>query len=241
MTRTDIDTETRVILVSGGRRGIGAVAAERLIARGWRVSLGLRHGERPQWAAGIPDDRLHCMPYDAHDPMAETAWVAAAMARFGRIDALLASAGVSAGKGVLDASDDEIRDMMEVNVLAPRRLAQAAWQPLSACGRGRIVIMGSLSGKRVKSAASGSYALSKFAATALTHALRQEGHAAGIRATVICPGFVATDMARALTTMDPALMTRPEDIAKMIELVLDLPNEAVLAELAVNCTLEPSF
>lgn len=231
----------RTILISGARRGIGAVAAQLLLAQGWNVSLGLRDGAPPDWAAGWPAERLHCAPYDAHDPQAEAAWVRSALACFGRIDAILASAGISAGKGVLDVSDDEIRDMMEVNVLAPRRLAQAAWQALAASGSGRIIIMGSLSGKRVKSAASGSYAMSKYAAVALTHALRHEGYAQGIRATVICPGFVATDMARALTSMDPAKMTQAEDIARMIAMLLDLPNEAVVAELAVNCTLEPQF
>lgn len=233
--------QDRVILISGGRRGIGAMAAQLLLSQGWRVSLGLRGGERPDWAQDFGAGQLYCASYDAQDPAAESAWVDSTLAQFGRIDAVLASAGVSAGKAVLAASDDEIREMMEINVLAPRRLAAAAWQALSDTGRGRIIIMGSLSGKRVKSAASGSYALSKFAAVALTHALRHEGYAKGIRATVICPGFVATDMARALTAMDPAQMTQPEDIARMIAMVLDLPNEAVLAELAVNCTLEPSF
>ncbi|MCL7466059.1 SDR family NAD(P)-dependent oxidoreductase [Phaeovulum sp. NW3] len=231
----------RVVLISGGRRGIGAATARALLAQGWQVSLGLRDGALPDWAEGFPADRLHAAAYDAQEPGSEVAWVTAALDRFGRIDALVASAGISAGKGVLAASDAEIRDLMEVNVLAPRRLAKAAWDALGDCGRGRIVLLGSLSGKRVKSAASGSYALSKFAVVALGHALRQEGFSRGIRATVVCPGFVATDMARSLSQMDPEQMTQPADIARMIALLLDLPNEAVVAELAVNCTLEPSF
>src|SRR5690606_41521504 len=84
-------------------------------------------------------------------------------------------------------------------VHAPRRLAKAAWEALAASGRGRVIILASLSGKRVKSAAAGSYSLSKFAAVALAHALRHAGFDKGIRATAVCPGFVATDMARALT------------------------------------------
>lgn len=234
-------SEPRIALISGGRRGIGAVTAQRLLAEGWKVSLGLRGGVRPDWALGIPPQQLQCVSYEAMDADGEGAWVAEALAEFGRVDAVIASAGISAGKGVLAVTDDEIREMMEVNVLAPRRLAKAAWEALAASGRGRIVILGSLSGKRVKSAASGSYALSKFAAVALSHSLRQEGYELGIRSTVICPGFVATDMAKSLTSMDPGKMTQPEDIARMIAMVLDLPNEAVVAELSVNCVLEPSF
>lgn len=71
--------------------------------------------------------------------------------------------------------------------------------------------------------------------------LAPEGFALGIHSTVICPGFVATDMAKSLTAMDPNQMTQPEDITRMIAMLLDLPNEAVVSELAVNCTLEPSF
>lgn len=48
-------------------------------------------------------------------------------------------------------------------------------------------------------------------------------------------------MAKSLTAMDPNQMTQPEDITRMIAMLLDLPNEAVVSELAVNCTLEPSF
>lgn len=166
-------SDTRTVLISGGRRGIGAVTAQLLLAQGWRVSLGLRGGLRPEWAADIPEDRLHCTDHKATDPEGEAAWVASALAAFGRVDAVIASAGISTGKGLLAVSDDEIRQMMEINILAPRRLALAAWQALSASGRGRIVLIGSLSGTRVKSAASGSYALSKFAAVALNHSLRQ--------------------------------------------------------------------
>lgn len=234
-------SEQRVVLISGGARGIGASAAKLLLSQGWRVSLGLRGASLPDWAADCDANLIHHAPYDARDPLAEAKWTASALAHFGRIDAVIASAGISAGKSALEAEDEEIRQMMEVNVLAPRRLAKASWQALAQSGHGRIVILGSLSGKRVKSAASGSYALSKFAAVALSHALRQEGYSLGIRSTVICPGFVATDMARSLTSMSDQAMTQPEDIARMIAMILNLPNEAVVAELLVNCTLEPSF
>ncbi|MBS7699910.1 MULTISPECIES: SDR family NAD(P)-dependent oxidoreductase [unclassified Chelatococcus] len=231
----------RVALISGARRGIGAAIGQKLLADGWNLSLGLRGDAVPDWAATAGDGRVHHQAYEATDPAGEAAWVEGAMAAYGRIDAVVASAGISAGKSVLAADDDEIRQMMEINVLAPRRLVKACWPALSACGQGRVIILASLSGKRVKSAVSGSYALSKFAAVALSHAIRQEGFDLGIRATAICPGFVATEMAFSLTAMAPEKMTKPEDIARITALLLDLPNEAVVAELAVNCTLEPSF
>jgi len=144
-------------------------------------------------------------------------------------------------RNVIEAEDDDIRQMMEVNVMAPRRLAKAAWSSLGNSGRGRIIILASLSGKRVKSSRAGSYAMSKFAAVALAHALRHEGFAQGIRTTAICPGFVATDMAREVSDRDEKTMTDPRDLARIIAMLLDLPNEASVAEFAVNCQLEESF
>jgi len=131
--------------------------------------------------------------------------------------------------------------MLSVNVKAPRRLAKAAWTPLCESGRGRVVILASLSGKRVKSATAGSYSLSKYAAVALAHAIRQAGFDRGVRATAICPGFVATDMAAALTDLPADQLTQPADLARIIAMLLSLPNEASVAEFAVNCQLEEFF
>lgn len=234
-------TAGRVALISGANRGIGAAVGRRLLDEGWAVSLGVRGGALPDWAADADGARVQAVAYDATDPAAEARWAAAANDRFGRIDAIVANAGVMIPKTVIEADDDDIRALMEVNVLAPRRLAQAAWRALAAGGRGRVVILASLSGKRVKSARSGSYSLSKFAAVALAHALRHEGFAHGIRATAVCPGFVATDMALAITDRPAEQMTDPRDLARIVAMILDLPNEASVAEFAVNCQLEECF
>ncbi|HEY0275978.1 MAG TPA: SDR family NAD(P)-dependent oxidoreductase, partial [Paenirhodobacter sp.] len=96
-------------------------------------------------------------------------------------------------------------------------------------------------GKRVKSARSGAYSMSKFAAVGLAHGLRHAGFDKGIRATAVCPGFVATDMALALSERPADQMTSPQDLARVIALLIDLPNEASVAEFCVNCQLEEQF
>jgi len=231
---------SRVALISGAGRGIGAAVARRLFEGGWAVSLGMRQPALPDWAAADPD-RVQLFSYEAEDPASPVAWAGAAAERFGRIDAVIANAGISIPKTVIDIADDEMARLLEINVMAPRRLAAAAWEELSVSGRGRVIVLGSLSGKRVKSAASGAYSVSKFAAVGLAHALRHAGFARGIRATAVCPGFVATDMAMALSDRDPSLMTAPADLARVIEMLIDLPNEASVAEFCVNCQLEESF
>jgi NAD(P)-dependent dehydrogenase (short-subunit alcohol dehydrogenase family) len=226
----------KVALISGASRGIGAAVAGRLAADGWLLSLGMR----------APDDaggRFGGAHIARHDAMQkdEAEWVAAAQERFGRIDAVICCAGIMAPETVVSVDDETLDAMFEVNVKSPRRLVRAAWPALQRAGAGRVVILASLSGKRVKSAASGAYAMTKHAAVALSHGIRQAGWEDGIRATAICPGFVDTDMARAITDFAPADMTAPEDVARMVGLALDMPNTASLAEMGVNCTLEACF
>lgn len=228
----------RVALISGANRGIGEAIARQLALSGWCVSLGMRTPVAAPWhEAGS----VQVVSYDATDATAEARWVAAALERFGRIDAVVANAGLMIRKTVVEADEADMDALLAVNVKAPRRLAAAAWQALSVSGRGRVIIIASLSGKRVKSAVSSLYSVSKFAALGLAHGLRHSGWDMGIRATAICPGFVATDMARSLSDREDAQMTRPEDIASLINTLLDLPNEASVAELSINCQLDDSY
>jgi NAD(P)-dependent dehydrogenase (short-subunit alcohol dehydrogenase family) len=126
--------------------------------------------------------------------------------------------------------------MWAVNVKGPMRVIRAAWPHLIACGQGRVVNIASLSGKRVRNPNIG-YAMSKYAVVALTHGVRREGWDHGIRATALCPGFVATDMT-ARATHPREQMSQPEDIAVLVGTLLTLPDHAVVAELLVNCRLE---
>ncbi|SCB24418.1 SDR family NAD(P)-dependent oxidoreductase [Rhizobium hainanense] len=231
-------SEERVAMISGASRGIGAALAKELAAKGWRLSLGMRRPEMPDWADAT---RVGVFAYDAADTDASDRWAEETLRTFGRIDAVVANAGIMIAKTVIEADDADMDELLDINVKAPRRLAKSAWNALSVSGRGRIVIIASLSGKRVKSAKSGLYAVSKFAAVALAHALRHTGFDLGIRATAICPGFVATDMARSVTTRADDDMTDPRDLARIISMLIDLPNEASVAEFAINCQLEESF
>lgn len=233
-------SEQRVALISGASRGIGDKIGATLLEEGWQVSLGMRTPVMPSWAAGH-EQKIHLFAYDAHDVDAERRWTRDVLQRFGRIDAVVANAGIMIPKTVIEADDDDINAMLSVNVKAPRRLVKAAWDPLCESGRGRVIILASLSGKRVKSASSGSYSLSKFAAVALSHAIRQAGFDRGVRATAVCPGFVATDMAAALSDRPAPSMTQPADIARIVSMLLSLPNEASVAEFAINCQLEEFF
>ena len=227
-----LDPAGRVAMVSGASRGIGRAVMERLLTRGFRVSAGVRN---PQALPG--DDRLSVHRYDAAREDAAGEWVAATMARFGRIDALINAAGINPVATLTDPDERALDALWLINVKGPLRVVRAALPHLAASGEGRVVNLASLSGKRVRNANIG-YAMSKFAVLALTHAIRREGWDRGIRATALCPGFVATDMTSEVTAWPHEKMTSAADLAVLVETMLLLPNTATVAELLVNCRLE---
>jgi NAD(P)-dependent dehydrogenase (short-subunit alcohol dehydrogenase family) len=225
-------TRDRVAMISGGNRGIGAAIARRLSEDGWRLSLGMREPQRPAWATEA--DSIHLFQYEATAKVEEN-WAEAVVDEFGRIDAVIPNAGIMIAKSVIEADEDDLDAMLEINVKAPRRLVKATWSELITCGAGRVVIIASLSGKRVASARSGLYSMSKYAVVALAHSLRHEGWKHGIRCTAVCPGLTETEMGRQLVPDPKVELTDPEDIARLVSLAVDLRNSSSLSELYINC------
>jgi NAD(P)-dependent dehydrogenase (short-subunit alcohol dehydrogenase family) len=231
----------RVIMVSGANRGIGLAIAERLHRDGYSLSLGAR---RPQTlaslVAGMAPGRALAHAYDAAEAGSAAQWVGATAARFGRIDAVVNNAGIGHDFTVEDENEALLDEMWEVNAKGPMRVIRAAFPHLKASGAGRVVNIVSLSGRRVAGDALTGYAMSKFAALALTHGVRYSGWKHGIRATAICPGFVATDMTAGVTSIPRADMIPPDSIAALVATALSLPNNASVTEIPVNCRLEHS-
>lgn len=236
------DRAPSVVLVSGANRGIGQAITRRLYRAGYRLSLGVRRPDSlADTLSGMDPERVAVSRYEATEREAASRWVAGTMDRFRRIDALVNNAGVFHRYRVEDGDEALLDEMWQVNVKGPLRLFQAAFPHLKVHGRGRVVNIVSLSGRRLKSPTAAGYAMTKHALSAFTHAVRYSGWEAGIRATAICPGYVATDMARGVSGMAPAQMTSPEDVAELVATVLALPNNASVVEVPVNCVLEHSF
>ncbi|HEV2674541.1 MAG TPA: SDR family NAD(P)-dependent oxidoreductase [Aliidongia sp.] len=229
----------RVALISGASRGIGAAIARRLAATGWRLALGVRS---PDTLTGdlAPSEVLTAHRYDALDRGAAARWIAEAIEAHGRIDALVNNAGIAPHVGLEDGDDEVLDELFDVNVKAPFRVIRAALPHLKASGQGRVINLASLSGKRVLGLNVG-YQMSKHAVVALTHAVRRVGWPHGIRATALCPGYVDTDLIAGHTELPAGELIRPEDLARMVELLLTLPNSASIAELLVNGRYETTL
>ncbi len=238
---------TRTLLISGASRGIGRSIAERLLAEGHRLSLGLR---RPEAMAGNPlgeaarchPERVLLHPYDARDPEQAAAWVKATLEHFDGFSGLIHCAGVFSRAGLLFApgQQTEIEDLWQVNLMGPWWLTRAAWPALVASGDGRVITLVSMSGQRVKGTKGclAAYPVSKFALMGLCQSMRNEGWDDGIRVTALCPGWVNTEMAAAVKAIPPEAMTQPQDLAAISAQLLALPAGAVPFELKINCLLE---
>ena len=95
----------------------------------------------------------------------------------------------------------------------------------------------SLSGKRVKGKFFG-YGMTKHTMMAFTHSLCHAGWEHGIRSTAIMPDWVNTDMANGLCPFPAEQIAQPAEIAKIVTMVIQLPNNASIPELPINCQLE---
>lgn len=238
-------SDAPIAMVSGASRGIGLEIARALAGAGYRLSLGLRN------PADLPADLApHAAvvtAYDALRPGDARVWVDRTMAAAGRIDLLVNNAGVSDHLALIEdppLPDDEaerrLDRLLAINVKAPFLLLRAAMPHLCAGGRGRVVTLASMSGKRVLGLNAG-YQVSKHAAVGLSNAARRTGWDHGLRAVAVCPSFVATDMTGHRSELDATQITQPQDLARLILEVVKMPNTASVAELLVNWRYEPGF
>ena len=227
----------RVVLLSGGGRGLGAAIAGRLLSEGWSVSLGLRNVAQAEQFG--PAERVQAVPFDANDPASAPAWVAAAVERFGRIDALVNNAGIMHMVDFDKGSEDDLDAMWSVNVKAPFRLIRAALPHLRKTGQGRVINIASTDAKRFRQGTSIGYSMTKHALLSMTQAVRAAAWDDGVRATALCPGAIDTDLIAnvAGATPKPDRLT-PETVAGMVSFLLGLPNQASVPELIANTRQE---
>ncbi|RAH97745.1 short-chain dehydrogenase [Acuticoccus sediminis] len=236
-----LEPEGRVIMISGASRGIGLAAARTLLGKGYTVSAGARNPDA--MAAAIPDapdGRFLAVRYDAEDRATYQAWIEATVAQFGRIDGLVNNAGTSNRFTIESGDEADLDQLFTINIKGPLYMTRLALPHLRKAGSGRIVNVASLSGKRVKND-NIAYAMTKHALIALTHGTRRIGWEDGVRATSVCPSFVATDLTAGVTAVTREEMIDPDDLAELIATAIALPNNAVMAEMLVNCRLEDLF
>ena len=219
--------QDRVVVITGASAGIGRATAHELLDAGARVVLGARRRERLEAIQAEHPDRVAAVEMDVRRPEDSRRLVATALERFGRIDALLANAGIGMYGGILDHSDEALATMLDTNVAGTVWPIRAAVPAMVEAGAGDIVIVASVAGFR-GGADEAVYAATKFAQVGLAGALDRELREKGIRVTTIGPAGTSTEFAMGTGRTEdmPALRTylRPEDIAFAIRTVLEQPR-----------------
>ncbi len=159
-------------MISGANRGIGRAITEKLLAEGYRLSLGVRSPKKlPEALRSEGKEQVLVHAYDARDGNSAKAWVHATAGHFGQIDGLVNNAGILHTVGLEDDQDELLDEMWEVNAKAPLRLTRLAFPYLRQSGSGRVIEIISMSGKRVKGNWVG-YSMSKYAALAASRHCR---------------------------------------------------------------------
>lgn len=236
-----IDPTDRVVMISGASRGIGLAIAKTLHAKGYSVSAGARNIDTLKQALSEEaGDRLVCAAYDAGDRASHETWLETTLQSFGRLDALVNNAGTSNSFSIEAGDEADLDALWTINVKGPLFLTRICLPHLKSAGSGRIINVASLSGKRVRNE-NIAYNMTKHAMMALTHGTRRIGWDHGVRATAICPSFVATDLTADVTKVSQAEMIDPNDLAELAATAIALPNTAVMAEMLVNCRLEDTL
>lgn len=216
-----------VTAITGASAGIGAATAAAIAAEGGSIVVGARRRERLDALVDKFGETVAVVEMDVRDPEGSRRLVDVAIARFGRLDTLVANAGIGAYGGIMDLSDEQLRVMMDTNVAGTVWPIRAAVPHFLEEGSGDIVIVASVAGLR-GAGDEAVYAATKFAQVGLAGGLDRELREKGIRVSTICPGGTATEFAMgAGRTPDmPGLadMLRAEDVAAAVVTVLRQPR-----------------
>jgi NADP-dependent 3-hydroxy acid dehydrogenase YdfG len=239
----------KVAAVTGASSGIGAATARMLADAGAAVALGARRVDRlAALASGIDESggRALAIELDVAKEQSANAFVAEAKSQLGGLDILVNNAGVMLLGPVEGAPTDQWRTMVNVNVLGLLYCTHAALPVMREAGGGHIVNISSVAG-RSANAGSAVYNLTKFGVGAFSEALRQEVSPAGIRTTIIEPGFVDTELQghnehpavrEGIEKMRQALpeVLQAEDIAGAILYAVTQPQRVDVNEVLIRPT-----
>ncbi len=240
MTEPADDLRGRSGIVTGGGQGIGAAIVRRLsrlganlvvtdldLARAQSLVGALEAGEGEAVAVAA-DVRQFAEVEQARDICLD---------RFGKIDFVVANAGVGDTSTLADGDPERWRTVIETNVLGVAYTIRAVLPPMREQGNGHIVLLASVSGRETY-AGEPIYIASKWAIVGLGGALRKETVGSGVRVTLIEPGLVDTPLARsnpfAQTLMETVTPLQDDDVARAVAYALLQPPHMAINEIVLR-------
>ena len=201
---------SRVVLVTGGNRGIGLATARRFCAAGHQVAVTSRSG------AGDDLDGLFVVKCDVTDSESVDAAVSEIEGSLGPVEVLVSNAGITRDGLVLRMADDDFSDVLDANLTGGFRIARRVVKQMMRARWGRIVFVSSVVGLKGQ-AGQANYAASKAGITGLARSLAKEFAGRNITVNVVAPGPIDTDMLAALSDAQRTTMLDMVPIGRLGE------------------------
>lgn len=227
----------QVAIVTGGGRGIGRAIALTFAKEGARIAVVARTESEIEGVAreiASLGARAVAIKTDVSQENQVEDMAQKVMDEFGRIDILVNSAGFAKHAHIQEIQTDIWDLTMNVNLRGIMLCTRAVYKHMTKQQNGYIINISSGAGKH-GSARYGTYSTSKFGVIGFTQSLAAEGRQYGIKASVICPGPVATRMrAGNHPGEDPAKLMQPQDIADVALFLVTQPKRAYIGEVVVS-------
>ena len=215
---------SKVALVSGGTRGIGAAISIALKAAGYRVAANFAGNEEKAKAfheeTGVP-----VFKWDVSNYQACVDGIAQVEAELGPIDVLVNNAGVTRDGMFHKMTPDQWNEVIGINLTGLFNMTHPVWSGMRDRGFGRIINISSINGHKGQMGQV-NYSAAKAGDLGFTKALAQEGAAKNITVNAICPGYIATEMVRAvpekvlneriIPQIPVGRLGQPEEIARCV-------------------------
>jgi NAD(P)-dependent dehydrogenase (short-subunit alcohol dehydrogenase family) len=208
---------TRVAMVTGASRGIGASTARALSGAGYRVALVARdRAALEKVAAGLPGDSLVRVADVTDQAHVESAFTAVEQ-EWRTVDVLVVNAGAGASSPLAETTDAEWQRMLELNLTAPFRCIRRALPAMAERGWGRVVVVASVVAKR-GDARVAAYTASKHGVLGLVRSAAAEYARTGVTVNAVCPGYVDTPMtADSVTQIAERTERTPDEARALLE------------------------
>ena len=207
----------RVVLVTGGNRGIGRAISERFIAAGYKVAVTTRSGEGPDGSLTVHADVTDAAAVDAAFTEVEQ--------KLGPVEVVVANAGITKDTLLLRMTEDDFDSVVATNLGGAFRVVKRASKGMLRARWGRVILISSVVGL-YGGPGQINYASSKSGLVGFARSLTRELGSRGITANVVAPGFIETDMTSALPEDTQAEYKRnipagrfatPDEVAGVVE------------------------
>jgi 3-oxoacyl-[acyl-carrier protein] reductase len=206
----------RVVLVTGGNRGIGYSIAEEFVAAGYKVAVTARSGSGPIGTLSVVADVTDAESLDAA--------IAKIESELGPIEILVANAGITKDTLLLRMSDEDFEQVVNTNLTGVFRVLKRVTKSMLKAKFGRVIFIGSVVGV-LGSAGQVNYAATKSALIGMARSITRELGSRNITANVVAPGFIDTDMTAALSEdlqksyvdkIPAGRFASPQEVAKVV-------------------------